>query len=66
MSETKKSAITQPLTPQETTDGLVRVVDPPEVAMELTADAAEISGLRLLEESDKARRRLAPPERTRS
>jgi hypothetical protein len=38
-------------------DGWVRVVDPPEVAMTLTPDAAEISGLRLIAEADAARRK---------
>jgi hypothetical protein len=38
-------------------DGCVRVVDPPEVAMILTPDAAEISGLRLIVEADAARRK---------
>lgn len=35
----------------------MRVVDPPEVAITLTPDAAEISGLRLIAEADAARRK---------
>ena len=45
----------QPLTPKGE-DGSVVIVDPPEAAMILTPDAAEISGLRLIAEADKARR----------
>jgi len=47
--------ITEPLTP-EPTDGVVVVKDPPEAAMNLTADAAEISGIRLLDAADRARK----------
>jgi hypothetical protein len=39
-------------------DGRVVISDPPPLAVELTADAAEISGLRLLDAADKARRSL--------
>ena len=49
----------KPLTPLAG-DGCVRVVDPPEVAITLTPDAAEISGLRLIAQADEARRRANP------
>lgn len=49
----------KPLTPKAS-DGCVRVVDPPEVAITLTPDAAEISGLRLIAEADEARRKANP------
>ena len=49
----------KPLKP-EAGDGCVRVVDPPEVAITLTPDAAEISGLRLIAEADAARRKVNP------
>ena len=49
----------KPLTPLAG-DGCVRVVDPPEVAITLTPDAAEISGLRLIAEADAARRKANP------
>lgn len=48
---------TDPLKPQPV-DGLVVVKNPPESAMALTAGAAEISGIRLLDAADKARRRF--------
>jgi hypothetical protein len=48
--------ITDPLTP-EAGDGEVVVKDPPEAAMRLTPDAADISGIRMLEAADKARKR---------
>ncbi|WP_298159457.1 hypothetical protein [Brevundimonas sp.] len=38
----------------------MRVVDPPEIAITLTPDAAEISGLRLIAEADAARRKVNP------
>ena len=41
----------------------VVVRDPPEAAMNLTADAAEISGLRLMDEADKARADEGIPRR---
>ena len=41
-------------------DGLVTLVDPPSVAITMTADAAEISGLRLIAEADEARRKANP------
>ena len=41
-------------------DGCVRVVDPPSVAITMTPDAAEISGLRLIAEADAARRKANP------
>ena len=47
--------ITEPLTPKPV-DGGVEVKDPPEAAMNLTADAAEISGLRMLDAADQARK----------
>ena len=47
--------ITKPLTP-EPVDGTVVVKDPPEAAMNLTADAAEISGIRMLDAADRARK----------
>lgn len=47
--------ITDPLTPQPV-DGAVVVKDPPEAEMNLTADAAEISGLRLMDAADRARK----------
>ena len=49
----------KPLTPKAEA-GAVRVVDPPEVAITLTPDAAEISGLRLIAEADEARRKVNP------
>lgn len=48
--------ITKPLTPQAK-HGVVIVKDPPEAAMNLSADAAEISGLRLVDAADRARQR---------
>ncbi|WP_292130448.1 hypothetical protein [Brevundimonas sp.] len=39
-------------------DGRVVIQDPPPAAMDLTADAAEISGLRLIDAADKARKRF--------
>lgn len=50
---------TVPMTP-EAVDGAVEIVDPPPNRMTLTADAAEISGIRLLDAADKARRRPIP------
>lgn len=46
--------ITDPLTP-EVVDGRVEAMDPPEAKLRMTADAAEISGLRLLDAADAAR-----------
>jgi len=43
-------------------DGAVAVKDPPESQMDLTADAAEISGLRLIDAADRARHRVEDPE----
>ncbi len=51
----------KPLTPVAEA-GTVRVVDPPEAAIVMTADAAEISGLRLIAEADHARRLLIAPD----
>ena len=50
-----RGLITEPLTPKPV-DGAVEVKDPPEAAMNLTADAAEISGLRMLDAADRARK----------
>lgn len=47
--------ITEPLTP-EAVDGVVVVRDPPEAAMSLTADAADISAIRMLEAAERARK----------
>jgi hypothetical protein len=52
--------ITDPLTP-EAVDGSVVVKDPPAAAMNLTADAAEISGLRMLDAADQARKQPWAP-----
>ena len=46
----------KPMSPRAV-DGGVVIKDPPEAAMDLTADAAEISGLRLIDAADKARKR---------
>jgi len=48
---------TKPMAPRAV-DGAVVVKDPPEAAMDLTADAAEISGLRLIDAADQARKRF--------
>lgn len=48
--------ITEPLTPKAR-HGVVEIKDPPESAMNLSADAAEISGLRLVDAADRARKR---------
>ena len=45
----------KPLTPKAA-EGSVTVIDPPEVAITMTPDAAEISGLRLIAAADEARR----------
>jgi hypothetical protein len=47
--------IQKPLTPKGE-GGEVVIVDPPTAALTLTPDAAEISGLRLIAEADRARR----------
>ncbi|MBU3970273.1 MAG: hypothetical protein KKE42_00555 [Alphaproteobacteria bacterium] len=47
----------KPMTPRAV-DGRVVIQDPPPAAMDLTADAAEISGLRLIDAADKARKRF--------
>ena len=47
--------IVDPLTPAPV-DGVVVIKDPPETAMTLTADAAEISGIRMLDAADRARK----------
>ena len=51
-----KEVITQPLTPTAK-HGIVVVKDPPDAAMSLSPDAAEISGLRLVDAADRARKR---------
>ena len=51
-----KNLITQPLTPTAK-HGIVVVKDPPEAAITLSPDAAEISGLRLVDAADRARKR---------
>lgn len=57
MSEkTEPELIVTPLTPKAR-HGVVVIKDPPEAAMNLTADAAEVSGLRLLDAADRARKR---------
>ncbi|MFA4893528.1 hypothetical protein [Brevundimonas sp.] len=48
--------IVDPLTPTAK-HGVVEIKDPPEAAMNLTAHAAEVSGLRLLDAADRARKR---------
>lgn len=48
------SPIIEPLTP-EAVDGYVEAVDPPETKLKMTPDAAEISGIRLLDAAAKAR-----------
>ena len=48
--------ITRPFTPTAK-HGVVVVKDPPEAAMSLSPDAAEISGLRLVDAADRARKR---------
>lgn len=48
---------TKPMSP-EAVDGHVVIKDPPPAAMNLTADAAEISGLRLIDAAAKARKRF--------
>ncbi|HWQ85767.1 hypothetical protein [Brevundimonas sp.] len=54
--EPEPELITHPLTPKAK-HGVVVVKDPPEAAMNLSADAAEVSGLRLLDAADRARKR---------
>lgn len=54
--KTEPELIVAPLTPTAR-HGVVEVKDPPEAAMNLTADAAEISGLRLIDAADRARKR---------
>jgi hypothetical protein len=48
---------TAPLAPKAV-DGAVLVENPPADPLELTADAAEISALRLMDAADAARRRF--------
>lgn len=49
--------IIDPLTPKAV-DGQVVVKDPPPAAMTMTADAAEVSGIRLLDAADQARKKF--------
>ncbi|WP_421729235.1 hypothetical protein [Brevundimonas sp.] len=51
--------ITDPLKP-EAVDGRVEAVDPPEAKLKMTADAAEISAIRLLDAADAARESIKP------
>ena len=46
--------ITDPMNP-EAVDGHVEAIDPPEAKLKMTADAAEVSAIRLLDASMKAR-----------
>ena len=46
--------VTDPMKP-EAVDGLVDAVDPPKPELKMTADAAEVSAIRLLDASMKAR-----------
>jgi len=52
----QRPLIIDPMKP-EAVDGYVEAVDPPETAMKMTADAAEISGLRLMDAAAEARER---------
>ena len=47
----------KPMVPKAV-DGRVIIQDPQAAAMDLTDDAAEISGLRLIDAADKARKRF--------
>ena len=51
--------ITEPMTPQAV-DGRVEAVDPPQAKLKMTADAAEISAIRLLDAADAARESTKP------
>ena len=46
--------VTDPMKP-EAIDSLVEAVDPPKAKLKMTADAAEVSAIRLLDASMKAR-----------
>ncbi len=55
MTDPKKTPVTvDPMTP-EAVDGYVEAIDPPEAKLKMTADAAEITGIRLLDAAAKAR-----------
>ena len=55
MAEDKEPPIiTKPLEPQ-VKDGAIESVDPPDAPLKMTPDAAEISGIRLLDAAAKAR-----------
>lgn len=56
MTDDPDDTLDTPLTPTAV-DGRVRVVDPPPAAMNLTPDAAEVSGIRMLDAADRARDR---------
>lgn len=56
MTDAKETPpITEPMKP-EAVDGYVEAVDPPNPKLKMTADAAEISALRLLDAADVARK----------
>ena len=57
-----KADPTKPMSPKAVA-GVVVVKDPPEAEMNLTADAAEISGLRLMDAADRAREDARGPRR---
>lgn len=50
-----EAPITESLTP-EVVDGYVDPVDPPAAKLKMTADAAEVSALRMLDAADRARK----------
>ena len=52
--EPAKPVVTKPLEPH-VKDGFIQAVDPPEAPLTMTPDAAEISGIRLLDAAAKAR-----------
>lgn len=54
--QTDEPIIAQPMEP-EAINGEVHAEDPPAVKLKMTPDAAEISGIRLLDAAEKARRR---------
>lgn len=53
-SRPEKPIITKPLEPK-VKDGVIEAVDPPEEPLTMTPDAAEITGIRLLDAAGKAR-----------
>lgn len=56
MTEADPLNTAEPMKP-EAVDGYVEAVDPPKLKLTLTADAAEISAIRLLDAAAKARER---------